>query len=145
MLKIIGVFLSLFMMFKPALAASFNAEEQLRPYMDEVMKKVAAEDLTGFFGMIKPHVAIPDTEFQLAELNSKNQKIQYAARYGFTVGVEFIEQKKVGESLIKMTYIEKTQKQALPWIFYFYKPSGAWILTGFKWSDQLLMPLLDGK
>jgi hypothetical protein len=32
----------------------------------------------------------------------------------------------VGESLLKLTYIEKTERQAIPWMFIFYKapPAG---------------------
>ncbi|MQA23660.1 hypothetical protein [Rugamonas rivuli] len=145
MIKRFVVIFSFISICVPALADTFKSEDELKPFVESVMKKVAVDDLTGAFKLVRPYLAVGDSEFQLAELNSKNQNTLYSSRYGFPVGVEFIEQKKVGESLIRVVYIEKTEKQALPWVFYFYKPSTVWIFTGFKWSDQLFSGLFDEK
>lgn len=145
MIKRFAVILSFVLMSAPAFADTFKSEDELKPFVESVMKKVGADDLTGAFKLVRPYLAVGDSEFQLAELNSKNQNAQYSTRYGFTVGFEFIEQKKVGNSLIRVVYLQKTEKQALPWVFYFYKPSTVWLLSGFKWSDQLLTGLFDEK
>lgn len=129
----------------PAMADAFKSETELKPFLDDFMKKISAEDTSGAFKLARPYLAITESEFQLAELNIKNQRLQYSNRYGFTLGFEFIESKKIGDSLIRIVYIEKTEKQALPWIFYFYKPSTAWVLSGLKFGDQLLSGILDGK
>jgi hypothetical protein len=129
----------------PAIADDFKSEDELRPFLDGFMKKIFSDDMSGAFKLARPYLAITEPDFQLAELNTKNQKAQYNNKYGFTLDCEFIEYKKVGSSLIRVVYIEKTEKQALPWIFYFYKPSTAWVLSGFKFGDQLLSGILDGK
>src|SRR3546814_13736705 len=60
----------------------------------------------------------------------------FAQRFGATVGSEFIGRKKLGQSMLRLTYIERTQKQPLPWAFYFYLTSNGWVLSEFGWSAQ---------
>lgn len=120
-----------------SIAGTLKSEEDLRPLAESVMGKVAANDLHAAFMLMQPYVVITDSEFQSAVLNSKAQREQYGTRYGKTIGVEFISQSKVGASLVRIVYIEKTEKHALPWTFYFYKAPKGWVLNSFTWSDQM--------
>jgi len=45
--------------------------------------------------------------------------------------------KNLGQSLVMVTCIEKTEKHALPWLFYFYKSPQGWVLNSFVWNDNL--------
>jgi hypothetical protein len=47
-------------------------------------------------------------------------------------------------SLLKLTYIEKTERHALPWMFYFYRSPTGWVLNTFVWHDQM-QNLLGGR
>lgn len=118
-------------------AATIKAESELRPLAELVMAKVGANDLDGAFKAIQPFAVIADSEFQSAVLSSKAQRERYGARYGKAVGYECIDQKKVGESLVKILCIEKTERHALPWSFYFYRSPKGWVLNSFNWNDQL--------
>lgn len=131
-LTLIAIFLS-----GHSFADTIKAEPDIKPFTENVMGKVAKNDLIGAFSAMKPYVIIPEAEFQSAVLNSKAQRDQFGARYGKTIGYEYIGQKKLGESLIRYTYIEKTEKHALPWIFYFYKGPAGWVLNSFIWNDQM--------
>lgn len=53
------------------------------------------------------------------------------------MGYEFIRAEKVGESLLKLSYIEKTQKQAIPWQFIFYKTPTGWGVSAFNNGDNV--------
>lgn len=119
------------------LAGEFKSEAELKPFAEAVMKKVAANDLKGAFKLMQPYVVISESELQSAALSSQTQREQYGARYGKSVGYEFISEQKLGESLIGMVYIEKTEKHALPWSFCFYKTPKGWILNSFNWNDKV--------
>jgi len=118
-------------------ADTLKSEEDLRPLAESVMSKVAANDLNAAFMAMQPYVVITDSELQSAALSAKAQREQYGVRYGKTIGTEFINQTKVGASLVRILYIEKTEKHALPWTFYFYKTPKGWVLNSFTWSDQV--------
>ena len=131
------VFSAIFVASGSALADTLKSESELRPFAESVMKHVGVNNLTAAFKQMQPYVVISESEFQTAVLSSKSQREQYGARYGNAVGYEYIEQKKVGDSLLRITFIEKTDKHALPWTFYFYKSSKGWILNSFSWSDKV--------
>lgn len=118
-------------------ADTLKADTDLKPLAEIVMTKVAKGNLSAAFDAMKPYVVISEAEFQSAALNSKAQRDQFGIRYGKTVGYEFIGQKKIGESLIRLTYMEKTEKHALPWMFYFYRTPSGWMLNSFSWNDQI--------
>ena len=118
-------------------AATLKSENELRPFVESVMVKVGLNDLDGAFKAIHPFVVISDSEFQSAVLSSKSQREQYGSRYGKAVGYECIDQKKVGEFLVRILCVEKTERHAMPWNFYFYKSPKGWVLNSFTWNDQL--------
>lgn len=119
------------------LAETLKGEAEIRAFSDRVMTKIAAGDLAGAFADMKPYIVIPVAEFDAAVLTSKSQRDQFGARYGAPTGYEFIAQKKIGDSLMRLFYIEKTQRHALPWTFVFYRGAQGWMVNSFSWNDRL--------
>jgi hypothetical protein len=120
-----------------SVAETLKAEADLRSLTDRIMGDLVKSGTTAAFETMRPYVLIPESEFQSMSLASKAQRDQFGARYGKTIGFEFIGQRKLGESLVRLTYVEKTEKHALPWMFYFYKTPTGWALNSFLWNDQM--------
>jgi hypothetical protein len=120
-----------------ALADTLKSESEAKQFSENVMNQVAKGDLTGAFALMKPYVVIPDSEFQGLALQTKSQRDQFGARYGKSIGQEFIGEKKAGGSILRLMYVEKTAKHALPWVFIFYKTPSGWVLNSFSWNDQI--------
>jgi hypothetical protein len=120
-----------------SIADTLKTEPELRPFGDKIMAALVKGGISAAFAGMKPYVLIPNSEFESLSLASKAQRDQFGARYGKTIGFEFIGQKKVGDSLVRLTYIEKTEKHVLPWIFFFYRTPTGWALNSFVWNDQM--------
>lgn len=135
MQRLAVLFLSLLL---PSLthADVFKTEAEIQPFIEKTMQLVGKGEVNKAFEAMKPYAAVPAAEFDSFSLGSKAQRDQFTTRYGKTVGQEFISKKKLGESLIRIIYIEKTEKNALPWTFYFYKGQEGWTLNSFNWNDQ---------
>jgi hypothetical protein len=144
LIKNIVALISLLSIFTMANADALKSEKEIRTLVDSVMQKIVGDDIEGAFKIMQPYLMVSESEFQMAVLNSKSQHSQFFSRYGFTVGHEFIEQKNVGDSLIRITEIEKTEKIVFPWAFYFYKSPKGWVLHSFKWDDKI-SSLFEGK
>lgn len=114
-----------------------ESDSQLMKFSESVMASVARGDLDGAFAVMKPYVVIPDAEFQALIVNTRAQRGLTATRYGKTVGSECVTQKKAGQSVVRITCVEKTEKHALPWTFYFYRSPRGWMLNSFVWNDNL--------
>jgi succinate dehydrogenase/fumarate reductase flavoprotein subunit len=119
-----------------ASAAVLKAEE-LATFTTKVMAKVGKGDLAGAFAEMKPYTIVPSAEFETLKLGTKSQRDMVGGRFGKTIGHECFGAEKRGESLIRITCIEKTEKHALPWRFYFYRTPTGWVLNSFYWNDQL--------
>jgi hypothetical protein len=118
-------------------AATLQTDADARAFADRVMAKVAKADLPGAFAEMKPYTIVPPAEFDAAALQSKSQRDMVGTRFGATIGYEFIGEKRSGQSLLKLTYIEKTEHHALPWLFYFYRTPKGWVLNSFNWHDRM--------
>ena len=118
-------------------ADALQSDADLMKFTETLMAKVAAGDLDGAFQAMKPYLVIPQAEIDALAMNTKAQRGMAGTRYGKVVGSECLEQKKLGESLARITCIEKTQNHALPWLFYYYKSPRGWVLNSFVWNDNL--------
>ncbi|MFA5339396.1 MAG: hypothetical protein WC317_04495 [Candidatus Omnitrophota bacterium] len=116
-------------------AATVPDESAAKELANKIMQQVAAGNLGAAFKEMKPYVVISESEFDSAALQSKAQREQYGTRYGAAVSYEFIDSKKVGTSLLRLRYLEKTNRHAIPWVFYFFKTPEGWILNAFSWKD----------
>jgi hypothetical protein len=120
-----------------ARADVFVSENDLKPFTDKIIEMVAKGEIKKAINTTKPYATISEAEIQAAIQNSETQRIQLAERYGTPIGFEFIGQKKVGQSLIRIIYLEKLEKQAIIWAFYFYKAKSGWVINSFVWDDQI--------
>ncbi len=112
-------------------------ENEIRKFTDGVMTAVASNDLKAAFERMKPYTTLPSTEVDSAFLQTKTQRDQVGDRYGKSQSYEYISSEKIGAALIRIQYIEKTDKTALPWMFFFYKTEKGWTLNTFNWSDNV--------
>jgi hypothetical protein len=130
-----AVFLSLCAAASHATADTLKTDTDLKPFGDRVMSAVAGAGLPAAVSVMRPYVVISETELQNALLKMQAQREQLGPRYGKTTGFEYIGTKRLGQSLVRLTYIEKTERQALPWMFHFYRTANGWVLTSFIAND----------
>lgn len=66
----------------------------------------------------------------------KNQMRNVKDIVGVYYGYEFINSKKIGDSLICVTYLVKYERQPFRFSFIFYKPLNEWIIFSFTSDDK---------
>jgi len=119
-----------------ARADTLKTEADLKPFADRVMAATVGTGLEAGFAVMRPYLVISETELQNVLLKSRAQREETAPRYGKSVGYEYIGRRKLGDSLVRLTYIEKTERHALPWMFHFYQTRNGWVLSSFLWNDR---------
>ena len=62
---------------------------------------------------MQPLTVIPTSEFEAAAGQVKLQAPMYSQRYGPQTGSEFIKEEKVGDSLVRLTYIAKFEHHVM--------------------------------
>ena len=119
-----------------ALADTLKSEQDAKKLSEEIIA-LFSKDLEGAINLMEPYTVIQGAELKTSLLKSKELRDQYINRYGKSIGYEFIGERKAGDSILKLVYIEKTEKHVFPWTFFFYRASTGWALNSFSWDDQV--------
>jgi hypothetical protein len=125
-------------------AATFNVradtlknETEVRQLADKVMAAAGKGQTDDAYAAMTPYTLTDINTLDRARLSTRTSRMQLEQYIGGSVGYEFIRSEKVGESLLKLVYIEKAEKQAIPWQFIFYKTSAGWALSNFSNGDNI--------
>lgn len=120
-------------------ARDFKSESEAKAFSDSVMKEVATGNLKGGFDQIGAvYTVIPKVELDALASQAMLQVPVMEARFGKSIGYEFISESRAGDSVLKYVYLQKFEKHAIVWQFVFYRPGQAWILNSFKYRDSVL-------
>lgn len=115
-----------------ALADTLKSETEARALADKVMAQAGAGRTDDAYGAMSPYALIDIRTLEAARATARSARMAIEAQVGNSVGYEFIRSEKVGDSLLKLTYIEKTERQAVPWQFIFYKTPAGWGISAFS-------------
>ncbi|MBB5393879.1 MULTISPECIES: hypothetical protein [unclassified Herbaspirillum] len=118
-------------------ADTLASESQIRPLTDKIMAQAGAGRTDDAYAAMSPYALIDIRALEAARVNARSTRMAIEAQVGNSVGYEFIRSEKVGDSLLKLTYIEKTEKQAIPWQFIFYKTPAGWAISAFSNGDNV--------
>lgn len=123
-------------------AASASAQgvptiEDLKKATDAAMETVGRGDLAGGLKSIQPHFVVSSAEFESMVGQANLALPVWNTRFGASRGHEFIEEKRVGSSLVRLTYIHKFDMHATRWHFYSYRGKNGWSINTLTFDDKL--------
>jgi len=118
-------------------ADTLKNETEVRRLADKVMAAAGKGQTDDAYAAMTPYTLTDINTLDRARLSNRTSRMQLEQTIGGSVGYEFIRSEKVGESLLKLVYIEKAEKQAIPWQFIFYKTGAGWALSNFSNGDNI--------
>ena len=124
-------------------AEGLNTKEEAKRLCDKFMKHIVMREIEKAFDVIEPYFPIPETELYTMEMQSIKQLSMAERRFGQPIGYEFVKETSVGDTLIKIIYMEKFENTPVGWMFIFYKPKDKWVLNFFTWNDNTEVFFLD--
>lgn len=118
-------------------ADTLKDQKEIESLAKSVMDLVAKGKIEEGIRLTKPYLTIPDHEVDGMINAYKMQAPAIEQRFGKTIGTELVTIEKSGDSLILVMYMQKFEKHAMRWKFYFYKPKNTWILNTFNTDDKI--------
>lgn len=104
---------------------------------DEILKPLAAGDITAMFAALRPRLEASEAEFAALENMLNGQRQIMASKCGKPIGqIELIKTHTAGQSFVRFTYVEKWERSALVWRLTFYRANDAWHLSDLAWDDK---------
>lgn len=113
-----------------------KSESDVQKFTVRVMSAVGRGELEAAYTALKNYSVLPAAEIDagLQQTQAQRGNDAFAIRYGKTTGYELIGKRKLGSSMLRFVYIEKTDRQPLPWVFHFYESPEGWVLNEFGWD-----------
>lgn len=123
-------------------AASASAQgvptiEDLKKATDAAMETVGRGDLAGGLKSMQPLFVVSNAEFESTAGQANLAFSVWSTRFGASRGHEFIEEKRLGSSLVRLTYIHKFDLHATRWQFYSYRGKSGWTISTLTFDDKL--------
>jgi hypothetical protein len=121
----------------PGAAQGLPSLPDVRKVTDGAMEKVGRGDIEAGLKSVRHLLIIPPAEFDAMLGQLPVQVPGMSARFGPSIGYEFIKEDKIGESVARLTYIHKFERHAMRWYFYCYKGKSGWVINTFRFDDKL--------
>lgn len=115
----------------------FGSPVQVRKFTDEVMSLVGIGKYEDAWRRLKSATIIPAAEFDAFASQFARQLHSFGPRYGEPGGHEHLRDQLLGDSLLRSQYIAKYERSAVRWTFIFYRTSAGWVLSDFKFDQNL--------
>jgi hypothetical protein len=128
---------------QPAIAP-LGTEEEARALAEAVMQEIVAGEYQAAIEKLKPYWPFPEAELDELIATTVDQRSRLEPRFGTSLGHKLVQRETVGDALLRLTYLERTDRQVLRWLFLFYRPTDTWILNSISWDDDV-EPLFLGR
>ena len=109
---------------------------QARQLVEGILNHVAEDRGDAAFDDLKRHSTIPDEELDAMATETAMFRFQLAERWGPHIGLEFVEARQVGDSLMRLNYIEKRRNLPIRWTFDFYRAERTWTIVALDWEGD---------
>ncbi len=115
------------------LKVSRDAEEMCEAFMHNLYT-VGVE---AAFNILRPYSKITERDYDKFADQAFALVNSVEPEFGKEIGYEFVAKDKAGKSLLKILYLQKFEKHALRWSFFFYKADDEWLFNEFNVDNQL--------
>jgi hypothetical protein len=118
-------------------AAGLQSPGECKKLCENFVQLMVKGETNKAFEAIKPFWPLPESEIATLQMQTTSQLNTVAPRFGGIVGYEFISEEKVGNFILRYTYVVKYQKHIIRWVFILYKPQNAWVINIVKFDDNI--------
>ncbi len=135
--KILVLSILIFFLFGHAHANSLKDIDGVKHSAKVAMQKVEKGKISELFDSLKPIWPIPEAEINVAKDQTITTRKMVDDRFGKSVGIQHVSTETIADTIIKIVYLEKFQRHAIRWTFFYYKPDNEWFLNTFEWDDKM--------
>lgn len=120
-----------------AYTAGFSTEREIREFSDNIISLAVSGKHKEAFDLAKPYWPIPEVEIDGVVNQVQLQAPMIEQRFGKSLSHEFITEKRIGNSLLRLYYLHKFEKHLMYWQLDFYKPENEWKINTIIFLDNI--------
>lgn len=115
-------------------AETLSSPERAMDLGNRLMITIARNRLDEAWQIMKQHSTIPPGSIDAFAEGYRQRLDRNIRHYGAFAGVELIESRQLGQSLLKLTYYVKYEVTGVGWFLIFYKSPRGWVLSEFNYD-----------
>ena len=116
---------------------TLTTEQDARALAEATLERIIVGEYQAAFADLRPVWPLSSSELDTLLSTTVNQRATVAERFGQSLGYAFVRRESLAGSLLRLTYVELTERHALRWVFLFYKPGDTWTLNSVEWDDDV--------
>ena len=103
-----------------------------RAASDQAMRHLLNDEIDSAFAQLRAvwWLEAKHVDEQLSYLKADRRTERRT--YGKSLGFEYVDQRAIGGSIVRFTYIERQERRPVVWDFFFYKPAEGWMFWRFS-------------
>lgn len=137
-MKYILLVLFIFPTLSLAQVEGLNNEAEILSETEKVMKDFFSMNYSSAFEKMTPFSVLPLEDFNDLKKQSIEQSSLITSNYGKTLELRLVEQNRVDNFFVTLTYVIRHEKYGLKFQFDFYKgKDDKWRMTNFLWNNEL--------
>lgn len=127
-------FILLFFLSFNTYSASLGSEADTKLHTEKILQSIIDYKLEDTEKLLNAYSKISKNQVKAFIEKIAFQRKQIGITSGYKY--EFVDMKKVGKSLVRYRYLEKTESVPMVWYFFYYEDKSGWALIKFEYNDE---------
>lgn len=108
-----------------------------RRIAEQVMQRVIADDIPGFFEIVGRNMPVEKEQFVTMRENVTRARADAKKTLGPMIGYSPVSECRRGDYLVRYIYVEKRARTVIRWQFIFYRARDKWMMSLFLFDQNL--------
>lgn len=138
---IVGLVIALMTVFmeSKAFASGVHSSNDAISLAENAMKKIVVDDVEGALELLRPYSSVEWGEFNALAKSVADTYRTRPGGFGDSLGYTLLSTESVGDTLLRISFLQKFKRRPLQWDFYFYKPEQDWLIWTFQFRGAALV------
>lgn len=120
----------------PPVARAIPSIDDAVALSDRVMQSVGP-DPQAAFDLLRPHSIIAAAQMDDLAAKLGEAMPNAEARYGGVLDYELLRNDTIGDSVVRLMFMQRRELYGMNWQFVWYRGAEGWLLSGFRFGDDL--------
>ena len=118
-------------------AAPLVSQADVQQLCEQFLNDMVAGRYEAAFHALRPYFPVSEAKFDHLKTETRRQLELAEEQFGTPIGWALGRSDLLGETALRLRYLQKFENDVIYWDLVFYKPREAWLLNGLGFDDDI--------
>ena len=118
-------------------AAPLVSQADVQQLCEQFLNDMVAGRYEAAFHALRPYFPVSEAKFDHLKTETRRQLELAEEQFGTPIGWALGRSDLLGETALRLRYLQKFENDVIYWDLVFYKPREAWVLNGLGFDDDI--------